>query len=65
MVTPVRKIAPVLASGDTVVFKPASDTPWTAVYFVELLIETGLPPGVVNLVLGSGSVAGQRLAESP
>ncbi|NMB24520.1 MAG: aldehyde dehydrogenase [Firmicutes bacterium] len=65
VVTPVRKIAPALASGNTVVFKPASDTPWTAVYLMELLIEAGLPPGVVNLVIGSGSVVGQRLAESP
>ena len=64
VVTPVRKIAPALACGNTVVFKPASDTPWTAVYLMELLIEAGLPPGVVNLVMGSGSVVGQHLSES-
>lgn len=65
VVTPVRKIAPALACGDTVVFKPASETPWTAVRLMELLVEAGLPDGVVNLVMGPGSVVGRALAESP
>lgn len=58
VVTPVRKIAPALAFGDTVVFKPSSLTPWSAAFLMELLIKAGLPPGVVNLVTGRGSVVG-------
>jgi aldehyde dehydrogenase (NAD+) len=65
VVTPVRKIAPALACGDTVVFKPASLTPWTAVYLVRLLEAAGVPPGVVNLVIGSGSAIGDRLVDHP
>ncbi|NLJ25346.1 MAG: aldehyde dehydrogenase family protein [Firmicutes bacterium] len=65
VVTPVRKLAPALACGNTVVFKPASDTPWTGVYLMELLLEAGFPPGAVNLVMGPGSLVGQKLAESP
>jgi aldehyde dehydrogenase (NAD+) len=48
VVTPVRKIAPALAYGNTVVHKPASLTPWTSVYLVRLLERAGLPSGVVN-----------------
>jgi alpha-ketoglutaric semialdehyde dehydrogenase len=58
---PVWKIAPALAAGNTVVFKPASNTPSTAVRIVELFIEAGVPPGVLNLVLGSGSEAGDEI----
>ncbi|CAN5805943.1 aldehyde dehydrogenase family protein [soil metagenome] len=61
VVTPVRKIAPALAWGNTVVFKPAMLTPWSAVYLMHLLDRAGLPPGVVNLITGSGSVAGEAL----
>jgi alpha-ketoglutaric semialdehyde dehydrogenase len=61
IVTPVRKIAPALAWGNTVVFKPASLTPWSAVFLMGLLEKAGVPPGVVNLVTGSGSVAGEAL----
>jgi alpha-ketoglutaric semialdehyde dehydrogenase len=61
VVTPVRKIAPALAWGDTVVFKPATLTPWSACYLVSLLEKAGVPPRVVNLVTGSGSVAGEAL----
>ena len=50
---PAWKIAPALAFGNTVVFKPASLTPLTAVRLVEALAEAGLPPGVLNLVTGS------------
>ena len=64
VVTPVRKIAPALACGDTVVFKPASETPWSAVRLVELLQEAGAPAGVVNLVMGSGRTVGDRIANS-
>lgn len=62
---PSWKIFPALLAGNTVVFKPAEDTPGLAVTFVELLIEAGIPPGVVNLVTGYGSEAGAALVESP
>ncbi|MBX3300508.1 MAG: aldehyde dehydrogenase family protein [Acidobacteria bacterium] len=58
---PVWKIAPALAAGNAVVFKPASNTPASAVRIVELLIEAGLPKGVLNLVIGSGSEAGDEI----
>src|SRR5687768_12047846 len=61
VVTPVRKIAPALAFGNTVVFKPAGLTPWSAVYLMDLLERAGLPPGVVNLITGSGAVVGEAL----
>ncbi|MBM7570209.1 aldehyde dehydrogenase family protein [Aquibacillus albus] len=61
VVTPVRKIAPALAYGCTVVYKPASATPWTSVKIMELLKEAGVPKGVVNLVVGSGSEVGDPL----
>ena len=63
VVTPVRKIAPALACGNTVVFKPASLTPWSAVYIVKLLEAAGFPAGVVNLLIGSGSAIGDRLVD--
>ncbi len=62
---PVWKIAPALAAGNTVVFKPASNTPSTAVRIVELLVEAGLPDGVLNLVIGSGSEAGDEIINHP
>ncbi|MBW8350178.1 aldehyde dehydrogenase family protein [Bacillus sp. IITD106] len=65
IVTPVRKIAPALAYGCTVVLKPSSDTPWSSVKIIELLIEAGLPKGVVNLVIGSGSKVGNPLVAHP
>ncbi|MDF3039007.1 MAG: hypothetical protein K0Q71_1713 [Thermomicrobiales bacterium] len=52
---PAWKIAPALAFGNTVVFKPASLTPLTALRLVEALAEAGLPPGVLNLVTGSAA----------
>src|ERR671913_352751 len=60
---PAWKIAPALAFGNTVVFKPASLTPLTAVRFVEALAEAGLPPGVLNLVTGSASAVGDPLVK--
>src|SRR5499426_4205523 len=51
---PVWKIAPALVAGNTVVFKPATATPATAVRIVEILEEAGIPAGVLNLILGSG-----------
>ncbi len=63
VVAPVRKIAPALAWGNTVVFKPSSLTPWSATYLMELLGKAGVPPGAVNLVTGQGSVAGEALIQ--
>src|ERR1700738_3020438 len=58
------KIAPALATGNTVVLKPAEFTPLTALAFAELCIEVGLPPGVVNIVTGDGAT-GQALVVHP
>jgi aldehyde dehydrogenase (NAD+) len=58
------KIAPALATGNTVVLKPAEFTPLTALAFAEICSEIGLPPGVVNLVTGDGST-GEALVKHP
>jgi aldehyde dehydrogenase (NAD+) len=65
MAIPCWKIIPAIASGNTVVFKPATDTPATAARLVEILAEAGVPAGVVNLVTGSGSAVGVPLVEHP
>jgi aldehyde dehydrogenase (NAD+) len=62
---PVWKIAPALVAGNTVVFKPASLTPATAVRITEIFEEAGLPKGVLNLILGSGSEAGDEIIAHP
>lgn len=62
---PVWKIAPALVAGNTVVFKPATLTPLTAVKIVEIFQEAGIPPGVLNLVMGSGSVVGDEIVNHP
>src|SRR4051812_22207476 len=62
---PSWKIAPALISGNTVVFKPATDTPLLGERFVELLDEAGVPPGVVNVVHGGGAEVGDRLVRHP
>src|SRR5207249_12056803 len=62
---PSWKIAPALISGNTVVFKPATDTPLLGERFVELLIEAGLPDGVINIVHGGGGAVGDRLVRHP
>src|SRR2546422_5078762 len=59
------KIAPALAAGNTVVLKPASLTPLTALKFAELCHEAGLPEGVFNVVTGPGSRAGMALVRDP
>jgi betaine-aldehyde dehydrogenase len=59
------KIAPALAAGNTIVMKPASSTPLTAIHVTKLLDEAGAPGGVVNLVIGPGARVGQALADSP
>jgi aldehyde dehydrogenase (NAD+) len=61
---PVWKMAPALAYGNTVVFKPASLVPHSAVLLIEALIQAGLPKGVVNLVTGSGRTVGDTLVSS-
>ncbi|MEJ8566999.1 aldehyde dehydrogenase family protein [Elongatibacter sediminis] len=59
------KIAPVLATGCTMVLKPAEQTPLTALRFAELIIEAGIPEGVVNIVTGLGETAGAALVDHP
>lgn len=60
---PIWKLAPALVLGNTVVFKPAEDTPMLAQRLVELFIEAGVPAGVLNLVQGVGEEAGNALVE--
>jgi aminomuconate-semialdehyde/2-hydroxymuconate-6-semialdehyde dehydrogenase len=59
------KVAPALAAGNTVVAKPSELTPMTAFYLSEICREAGLPPGVLNIVHGTGAKAGQSLVEHP
>jgi betaine-aldehyde dehydrogenase len=59
------KLAPALAAGNTVVLKPAELAPLSALRFAQLALEAGLPEGVVNVVVGPGSVCGQRLVQHP
>ncbi len=61
MLMPAWKLFPALVCGNTVVVKPAEDTPMTAVRLFEILEEAGVPPGVANLVTGFGGEAGQSL----
>jgi alpha-ketoglutaric semialdehyde dehydrogenase len=62
---PSWKIAPALVCGNTIVFKPATDTPLLGESFVELLIEAGVPSGVINIVHGGGGAVGDRLVRHP
>jgi acyl-CoA reductase-like NAD-dependent aldehyde dehydrogenase len=57
------KVAPALACGNTVIIKPASQTPLTALALAEAAQQVGMPPGVINVVTGPGSVVGQMLVE--
>src|SRR3954452_15913437 len=59
------KIAPARAAGNTIVLKPAELTPLTAVELEKIALEAGVPEGVLNVVPGRGSVAGQRIVEHP
>jgi alpha-ketoglutaric semialdehyde dehydrogenase len=63
VVSPVRKIAPALACGNTVILKPASLTPWSAIFITSLFEKAGLPPGVLNLVIGSGACGEQLISD--
>ncbi len=59
------KLGPALACGNTVVLKPAELTPMSALRLAELVLEAGIPEGVVNVLVGKGSVVGSRLVEHP
>ncbi len=65
MAIPSWKILPALICGNTVVIKPAEDTPHSTYNFVEALVEAGLPAGVVNIVSGYGEAAGAGLTNHP
>jgi acyl-CoA reductase-like NAD-dependent aldehyde dehydrogenase len=65
MAIPCWKTMPALVTGNTVVFKPSSDTPHCATLLVELMAEAGFPPGVVNLVTGAGEEVGDAIVDSP
>jgi len=58
-----HKVGPAIAAGNTIVLKPASQTPLTSLFLAELLQEAGLPDGALNVVTGSGSVVGDRLIQ--
>jgi betaine-aldehyde dehydrogenase len=59
------KLGPALGCGNTVVLKPAELTPLSAIRLGELCLEAGIPDGVVNVLVGKGSIVGQRLIEHP
>jgi aldehyde dehydrogenase (NAD+) len=65
MAIPTWKMFPALACGNAVIFKPAEDVPHTAHLLVEILVEAGLPPEVLQLVHGQGSVVGRAMVEHP
>jgi aldehyde dehydrogenase (NAD+) len=65
MAIPSWKLFPALVSGNTCIIKPATDTPLSTYNLVEALVDAGLPPGVVNIVSGSGSAVGMPLVEHP
>lgn len=65
MAIPCWKSLPALVCGNSVVFKPASDTPLSATHLVEILLEAGIPPGVINIVHGGGGAVGTAIVEHP
>jgi aldehyde dehydrogenase (NAD+) len=65
MAIPSWKLFPALVSGNTCVIKPATDTPLSTYNLVQALMDAGLPPGVVNIVSGTGSAVGTALVEHP
>ena len=65
MAIPTWKMFPAILSGNTCVFKPATDTPLTAALLVEIMMEAGLPDGVVNIVHGGGSEVGNAITGHP
>ncbi len=62
---PVWKMAPALVAGNTVVFKPATLTPFTGARVVEIFEQAGIPAGVINMVVGSGGEVGDELLQHP
>ena len=60
-----HKVAPALITGNTVVIKPASDTPMSIIGFTELLLEAGVTPGALSVVTGSGAKIGDWITENP
>ncbi|MDQ4076894.1 MAG: aldehyde dehydrogenase family protein, partial [Chloroflexota bacterium] len=62
---PAWKMFPALVCGNTVVFKPAEDTPMLAAMLIEVMEEADFPPGVVNMVTGNGPVTGNAIVEHP
>jgi acyl-CoA reductase-like NAD-dependent aldehyde dehydrogenase len=65
MAIPSWKLFPALVAGNTCVIKPATDTPLSTCNLVQTLVDAGLPPGVVNIVCGSGSETGEALVNHP
>src|SRR5713226_9320827 len=65
MAIPTWKMFPALVAGNTIVFKPPSDTPLSALRLVEILYEAGLPEGVVSIVFGPGGTVGEALLHNP
>ena len=65
MAIPTWKIFPALLCGNTIVFKPASDTPASATSLVEILLEAGVPEGVINIVHGGGGEVGMAIVSHP
>src|ERR687892_942056 len=65
MAIPSWKLIPALVCGNTVIIKPAEDTPLSTYNLIKACEEAGVPPGVVNLVMGDGSVVGSRLTDHP
>src|SRR3954464_8514892 len=59
------KVAPALACGNTVIIKPATQTPLTAIALAELASEAGIPPGVINVITGPGASLGRATVEHP
>ena len=65
MAIPAWKLMPALVAGNSIVMKPASDTPLLTIKLVEILTEAGLPPGVINLVFGPGETVGAAIVHHP
>ncbi|NNN30292.1 aldehyde dehydrogenase [Streptomyces sp. S3(2020)] len=65
LITPARKLAPLLAAGNTAVFKPATETPLSGLRFARALHDAGLPPGVLNVVTGRTAEIEETLLDDP
>ncbi|MEU5278229.1 aldehyde dehydrogenase family protein [Streptomyces asoensis] len=65
LITPARKLAPLLAAGNAAVFKPATDTPVSGLHFARALHDAGLPPGVLNVVTGRTAEIEEALLDDP